>query len=338
MKEFKILIILAVFTGALYLGVETYAHKVFYPAVAPADFSFQDLHADADTPAAVSSQRQEVLALISSADAQAGGDSVQMHCIACHTVKSAGLEMMTDEQLIAANGLLPPDLSNISSLYDEVFLMEFIKDPSGASFIASHTQHQREKLAAAKAKAPEKSTELIDNHVRAVDGFNNRVHGFFNKMPGYSWMEDQEIANMLAYFRTVAKPLSEISGRDTTINACARCHSIDYDNVSLKASMDALEGYLGVRPPDLSTMILSHGESYLNTFINDPQKHHLGTAMPRVGLNEPAQEKVVAYLQNVGDPNIEQRNRLGLWFIGYFILLTVLAYLWKKSEFKEIGK
>lgn len=338
MKELKILGVLVLFTAVLYWGVETYAHKVFYPAVAPADFSFGDLHADAGTPSAVSQERSRILALIERADTSAGKAAVEMHCVACHTVSSEGLRMMSDEQLIAANGLLPPDLSNISSLYDEVFLMEFIKDPAGASFITLHSAHQREKLAEAKGKNPDNSNTLIENHLRGIDGFNNRVQGFFNKMPGYAWMGEEEIANMLAYFRTITTPLNQISGRDATINACARCHSVDYDNVNLEADMDALERYLGIRPPDLSTMIHSKGEGYLTTFINDPQKHHLGTAMPRVGLNEPAQEKVVTYLKNAGDPNIEERNRLGVWFLGYFILLTILAYLWKKSEFKEIGK
>jgi ubiquinol-cytochrome c reductase cytochrome c1 subunit len=338
MKELKILIVLGVFTAALYLGVETYAHKVFHPPVAPADFTFPDLHSEATASGEVEQARNEILSLIENADAQAGRAAVEMHCAACHTVKSAGIEMMSDEQLISANGLLPPDLSNASSLYDEVFLMNFIKDPANASFIASHTLHQREELAAAKAAEPARSDELIDNHVRTVDGFNNRVHGFFNKMPGYAWLGDEEIANILAFLRTTATPLSQITPRDATINACARCHSIDYDGVELAADMDALEAYLGVRPPDLSTMILSHKEKYLTTFINDPQKHLLGTAMPRVGLNEPAQEKVIAYLEEVGDPNIENRNTLGVWFIGYFILLTILAYLWKKREFKEIGK
>ncbi len=338
MKELKILAILAAFTAVLYWGVETYAHKVFYPPVAPADFTFADLHPEAQTASEVDRERREVLAMIEQGDPAAGRIAVETNCAACHTISADGIEMMSDEQLIAANGLLPPDLSNISSLYDEVFLMAFLKDPAEASFITSHTMHQREALAEAKAKSPEDSERLINDHVRTVDGFNNRVAGFFNKMPGYAWLGDEELANMLAYFRTIAKPINEITPREITMNACARCHSVDYDNMALKADMDALEDYLGVRPPDLSTMILSHGGGYLTTFINDPQKHLLGTAMPRVGLNEAAQDRVVAYLEEVGDPNIEERNRLGIWFVGYFLLLTVLAYLWKKSEFKEIGK
>lgn len=48
-------------------------------------------------------------------------------------------------------------------------------------------------------------------------------------------------------------------------------------------------------------IIESRGEQYLHDFINNTQKLLPGTAMPRVGLTEDAQVKVVSYLEKVGD-------------------------------------
>lgn len=337
MKELKILAVLVFFTGVMYWGIEPYAHHVFHPEVKPADYSFSDLHPNAASANEVANERARINQMIASGDADAGRMAVETNCAACHTVKAAGIAMMDDAMLISANGLLPPDLSNAATLYDEVFLMEFIKNPANAAFITSHTLHQKEHLAEAKAAGGD-SEKLNNSFLKGVEGFNTKVQSTFTKMPGYEWLGEQEIANILAFLRTTAKPVSEISGKEITINACARCHSVDYDKVPVQGDLENITNYLGATPPDLSTMILSKKAPYLHTFINDPQKHLLGTGMPRVGLTEAAQVKVVDYLDKVGDPKKEERNSLGLWFVLYFIVLAVLAYAWKHNEFKEIGK
>jgi len=58
--------------------------------------------------------------------------------------------------------------------------------------------------------------------------------------------------------------------------------------------------------------------------------------MPRVGLTEAATEKVIKHLEKVGDRKKEKRERLGVWVLLYFVILSVLAYLWKKEIWKEV--
>lgn len=337
MRELKILAVLVLFTGAMYWGIEPYAHSVFHPAVKPADFTFADLYEDAKSTTEVEAKRAETKALISKASAAAGKEHFMANCAACHTLHSDGIEMMDSASLIDANGLLPPDLSNATALYDEVFLMEFIKNPGKAGFTASHTMHQKEILADAKIEGGD-SEKLNVSYQKALTGFNNKIAESFTKMPAYEWLGDQGIAEIIAYLRTQAKSIDQLTDKEVTINACTRCHSVMYDKVAVDGDLKNITAYLGATPPDLSTMINSKGAGYLHTFINDPQKHLLGTGMPRVGLTEAAQAKVVTYLEKVGDPKKEERNNLGMWFIIYFVIISILAYAWKKNEFEEIGK
>ncbi len=118
---------------------------------------------------------------------------------------------------------------------------------------------------------------------------------------------------------------------------CGRCHGVKYDKVVAKADISTLKPYLGSIPPDLSQMIKSQGEEYLHKFINDPQKILLGTGMPRVGLTEETEAKVINYLDVVGDPKKEDRGELGKYFILFALVLAFFAYAWKKNEFANAG-
>ncbi len=145
----------------------------------------------------------------------------------------------------------------------------------------------------------------------------------------------EDAGHIVAYLDSIAK--KDLSAKEITQEACVRCHSIKYDGVQRVAATDArIKEYMGSVPPDLSQMIKSKGEHYLNNFINDPQKLLPGTAMPRVGLTKESQTKVIEYLEKVGDPKKDERNSLALWILGYFVILTVITYLWKVSKFKEV--
>ena len=128
--------------------------------------------------------------------------------------------------------------------------------------------------------------------------------GAVHPMPNYDWMQPQEIADMVAYLQSIAP--KEMTNKEVFKDACQRCHGIKYGDMQ-KGTMaaftpdDTIKKYMGKLPPDLSQYIRSRGESYLHTFINDPQKHLEGTAMPRVGLTQEAEDQVVTYMQEVGD-------------------------------------
>ena len=103
-----------------------------------------------------------------------------------------------------------------------------------------------------------------------------------------------------------------------------------------KTDKKALEAYMGTIPPDLSIIVRARSNEYLSTFINNPQKQLAGTSMPRVGLNEKAQNQVINYMEKVGDRKKAEREDLGYKLIGYMVLFTLLAYAWKVKIWKEV--
>ena len=86
----------------------------------------------------------------------------------------------------------------------------------------------------------------------------------------------------------------------------------------------------------MSIIIRAKGHDYLETFINNPQKQLKGTAMPRVGLTKDSQEQVIKYLEDIGDSKKSEREELGKKVIGFMIIFTILAYLWKVKIWREV--
>ncbi len=238
-------------------------------------------------------------------NAEAGAALVQANCIACHSIEKAGFPPLMDDATSAASyGVVPPDLSTSGKLYNADFLAAFIKDP---------------------AKAAKVSHKFQD--------------GAVHPMPGYGWMQPQEIADMVAYLQSIAP--KEMTNKEVFTDACQRCHGIKYGDMQ-KGTMGAktpnenIKAYMGKLPPDLSQYIRSRGESYLHTFINDPQKHLEGTAMPRVGLTQEAENQVVTYMQEVGDSKKAERDALGPKFLIYLVIFAIFAWLWKSSKWREV--
>jgi ubiquinol-cytochrome c reductase cytochrome c1 subunit len=58
--------------------------------------------------------------------------------------------------------------------------------------------------------------------------------------------------------------------------------------------------------------------------------------MPRVGLSKEGYEKVNEYLREIGDPSKPARDALGPWVLGFFLIFTILAYLWKSSKWRDL--
>jgi len=238
-------------------------------------------------------------------NASAGEALVTANCTACHSIEAKGFpQIMDNASSGAAYGVTPPDLGSAGRLYNADYLAAFIKDPAKASKVS----HKFE------------------------DG---RAH----PMPGYSWMQPQEIADMVAYLQSIAP--KEMSNKEVFVDACQRCHAIKYADMQ-KGTMAAftpdadIKAYMGKLPPDLSQYIKSRGHSYLTTFINDPQKHLEGTAMPRVGLTEESQNQVITYLEEVGDTSKAKREELGPLFLIYTVIFAIFAFLWKASKWRDV--
>ncbi|NLC27373.1 MAG: cytochrome c1, partial [Campylobacteraceae bacterium] len=80
MKELKILGLVVAITAVLYWGIEPFAHSQMHPKVAPADYNFEDLEKNTKV-----------------GDASRGAETFMMAgCIACHGLKSQGMDSPMD--------------------------------------------------------------------------------------------------------------------------------------------------------------------------------------------------------------------------------------------------
>lgn len=326
MKELKILIIIVFLTGITYWGVEPYAHSVMHPKVAPADFNYSQEDIDLAKTQLMKAKKaneskedikaltenldgyvtfwKEVNAIdLSKGDVNKGKELFANACAACHGAKIVGISApMDDASASASFGVVPPDLSTAGHIYEGRFLAALIKNPAMA---------------------------LKLNHKF------NAERPF--PMPDYVGMEgdaNSEIADIVAYLQSIAP--KKLSDKEVAKSACVRCHSIKYAGIKATSNLADLHKYLGSTPPDLSIVIRSEGPKFLEEFINDTQKILPGTAMPRVGLTHKATEQVISYLSSVGDSKKAQREQTGLYVMIYFVIMSILAILWKRKIWSKL--
>ena len=343
MKELKILALLIGLTSLTYFGIEPYAHHVMHPELEGPDFKYQDL-----------------TEISGAGDVARGRDLTAMNCTYCHSIASDNVpKPVTKEDLMQKYGhnlasqlenklelerisnrylsemytaAVPLDLSNVGNIFDEKFLKHFIKDPANAAFESTYNLHKTNKMyrdmGHSKSKVQkDKITSTTQNDIESFKAKNKIA------MPAQSHLSDQDLNDIVAYLKSVS---TEVSPKEALKLACGRCHGVGYDGVQATTPDNILDKYLGMVPPDLSMMIRSKGEHYLTVFLNDPQKVLIGSSMPRVGIDEKTQAKIVHYLESVGDAKKEEREALGPWVILYMTIFSILAYIFKRKVFKEV--
>ncbi|SFP02120.1 c-type cytochrome [Hydrogenimonas thermophila] len=208
-------------------------------------------------------------------------------CIGCHSVKSTGLSAtMKPTEAAELLGANPPDLSNVGSIFDSHFLAAFIKNPAHALKV--------EHKFTGKKKYPYPMVPF-----RSINGDL-----------------DQEVADIVAYLKYIAKKPENITPKMAFETACGRCHSLRTFNwtqigkkpkfnkrsrelsFELKVAeyQEYLAEYLSKLPPDLSEIAQKRQKEYLKQLIKDPQSKIPGTAMPRVGVTEEMINKIIQYL------------------------------------------
>lgn len=320
MRELKIFGVVAFFTLLTYVGIEPYAHGQLHKHVDGNNFVY-DGKADI---AAASKDKKEVktafwadVANISKlkGDVTAGEGTYAM-CMGCHMDGAANM-----------GGVIPPVLDHAGSIYDKDYLIALIKDPA----MASNVDHK-----------------YADTMAHPMGSIKAMV------------TEPQDIANVVAYM--LAKKAGEVTPEEAYVEACGRCHANRYGkltqigfvpktktNIKTGQDIDALKfkqkvaeeqalvtDYMGKLPPDLSMIIRARGAHFLETLVENPQTQLAGTAMPRVGLTKDGYAKIVTYLEKTGDPSLAARHAMGPWVIGFFVIFTLLAYLWKRSLWREL--
>ena len=299
MKELKVLAVVVFFTLITYWGVEPFAHSQMHKHVEGKDFKYEDLK-----PAP-------------KGNAEAGKAKIAA-CAGCHGIKAAGMKATMDAMAsAAAYGVNPPDLSNVGAIYDTKFLVDLMQNPTHATKVKKF------------AMPPSASSA-------------------------------QDAADIAAYLKSIAP--KEITPKEAFEAACGRCHAMRYakwtqigtipkTKPNIKTGQDIellkfkekvaeyqdhLAKYMGKLPPDLSIIIRARSEHFLETFVEDPQSQLPGTAMPRVGLTKEGYEKVKEYLEEIGDPSKPKRAATGPWVLGFFVIFSILAYGWYKSQWKGL--
>ncbi|HEG8346685.1 TPA: cytochrome c1 [Campylobacter coli] len=373
MRELKIFLVVVVFTALVYWGVEPYAHSVMKPHVAPANFDYaaedtayakgiiaekeialEDAKKSNDAKRIESAQKdldkakenlakvEELWADVAKIDftkgnAAKGKEFFNNNCFACHGVKEDDIAAnITDSSL----GVIPPDLSSAGVIFDEKFLAALIMNPALALKV-DHKFGDAFIMTAYNSETSGDSEELVNANIADVIAYLKEVGLKFEAKENatikqeaelkYSKIEDANEKSAL-----VEKEIAFAKDRSTFIEACGRCHDIKYDNFFTPSNHNDLANYLGSVPPDLSMMIRSRGEQYLHDFINNTQKLLPGTAMPRVGLTEDAQVKVVSYLEKVGDSKKEERESTGIYIMIFFVILSIFAIGWKRSAWSKL--
>jgi len=320
-KELFILAVVTVFTLLTYWLVEPFAHSQMHKHYESEGFAYKDLPA-----------------LTKKGDATRGKDLVMGAgaCVGCHGIKAEGMPAPMDPVTAAQSyGVNPPDLSNAGAVFDAKFLAALIKNPAHAL--------------------------MVEHKFDANKGQMHPMTQFY----GAGGDIDQEVADMVAYLQSIAPKAEELTPAMAFETACGRCHAVHYpyvvdgeahpawtqigekpsfkhkqDELAFETKVldyqDALKKYMGTLPPDLSMYIRSRGEHYIKTFIENPQNYLKGTAMPRVGVNAEAAEKVIEHLENVGDSKRHERASVGANVMIFIFIFAIFAILWKKEVWKEL--
>jgi len=320
-KELKILGIVAAFTLLLYWGVEPFAHSQMHKHVEGHGLVYDGTadieEASKDKKEAKKKFWAEVKEVAKLKGDATAGEATYGMCAGCHMDGAANM-----------GGVTPPSLDHAGAIYDKKFLIALIKDPA----MATNVDH----------KYP--------------NGTMSHPMGSISAMVS----APQDIANVVAYLQK--EKAGHVTAKEAYTEACGRCHANRYGKLTqlgekpktksnIKTGLDvdamkftqkvaeeqgALAEYLGKLPPDLSIMYRARSEHFLHTFIENPQSTLAGTAMPRTGLNEEGMEKVMEYLAETGDPSAPARAIAGPWVLGFFVIFTILAYLWKQSQWREL--
>ena len=248
-------------------------------------------------------------------------------CIGCHSITNEGVAAPMDAVTSAQSyGVNPPDLSNAGVIYDAKFLSDLIKNPA-------HALKVEHKYDAAKGQM---------HPMAAFAGMGGDI--------------DQEVADIVAYFQSIAISAEELTPAIAFENACGRCHAVKYEkwtqigtkprfkhkkdelafDIKVLEYQDSLKAYMGKLPPDLSMYYMSRNTHFLETLIENPQSQLAGTAMPRVGVTKHAAEMVIEHMADAGDTKRHERESISVNVMIYIVIFAICALLWKKQVWKEL--
>ena len=260
-------------------------------------------------------------------------------CVGCHAISVAGLEApMSAVESSQAYGVNPPDLSTSGKIYDAKFLAAVIKNPVMAQKL-DHVFGDEKVYPMPEfyGAGGDINVELADMvaYLKSIalsdDDIVNLHVEKFAQTKGFNEADKKKFFENLN-----GDDKAMIINRKIFFDACVRCHDMKYDEIYTDGDKESVKAYLGSTPPDLSMYIRSRSKEYLHNFINDTQKMLPATTMPRVGLTEDTQIKVVEYMEKVGDSKKDERQRVTIYIMIYFVILAIFAGLWKSKIWKKL--
>ena len=327
MRELKILSLVVFFSLLTYYLVEPYAHHEMHKKVdangveikiqshgfsydGTDDIKEAERKGDEALVAKKKAFWSEVKTIASLKGDAVAGEAGYGMCVGCHN--GANINM---------GGVIPPNLDHAGAIYDKNYLIALIKDPA----MASNVDHK-----------------YADTMMHPMGSIKSMLS------------ENQQIADVVAYL--LKHKAEEVTPKEAFDEACVRCHAMRYTNltqlgqtpkfkekkealayeIKVLEEQDLVKAYMGKLPPDLSMIIRARSEHFMETFIENPQTQLAGTSMPRVGLNHEGYEKVKAYLTEAGDPSKKAREALAPWVLLFFVIFTILAFFWKKSQWRDL--
>ena len=308
----------------LILGVVVFFSLLTYYLVEPFAHGVMHKHVESE-----GFEYKDLPAITKTGDEKRGADLVMgaAACVGCHAIESIGMKAPLDPVRAAKiYGIMPPDLSNSGVVYNEKFLADLIKNPAHAL--------------------------NVEHNYNKKTGQTHPMTKFY----GAGGDKDQEIADMVAYLKSIAVKQEDLTPAMAYEDACGRCHAVYYDkwtqigtrpnfkykkdeyafNVSVIEYEDSIKTYMGKLPPDLSMYIRSRGEHFISTFMENPQSHMKGTSMPRVGVSAESADKVIEYLKDAGDTKRHEREAIAKNVMIYIVIFAIFAFLWKKQVWRNL--
>ncbi len=354
MKEIKILAIIVIIVGVLYWGVEPLAHKTFHPEVAKADFAFNDLQ-DIDLSKGDAARGKEYVETncvachtVNSVGIAGGEMTMYFRDNKEATIFTPDLSVagaIYDEKFLANLILDPANALHLTHKFpngdfpmtqyfgmtddtkQEVSdIVAYLKSIGSISLKKQVLESQE---FAAKKEAIEKaghSSEQTQSQIATLEENLTNKAVFLNACSRCHTMKYDNVASRTspesldAYLGSPAPDLSMM------IRAKGK-HYLEHfindpQNVSFKSVQDAIIQKEGSLPANDKKSPWQDDRDYSN-LAKELGVMPVGLSMPRVGLTEEAQERVVAYLESVGDAKKEQRESLGIYIMIFFGVMSI---------------
>ena len=367
MKEIKILAIIVVIVGVLYWGVEPLAHSIFHPEVAKADFEFKDLQdidvSKGDAERGKTLVETNCVSCHSLKDVGIEGGNMAMYfrdnkeaTVFTPDLSTAGA--IYNEKFLAnlildpvntlhlahkfPNGDFPmvQYFGNVDVNQEVADMVAYLKS-IGA--IALKKQVLESEEFATKKEAIEKADVSNEQKQKQIATLEEKLTDkavFLNACSRCHTIKYDKVAShttpesLNVYLGSTAPDLSMVI-RSKGV------HYLEYfindpQKVSYKAIQEAIIQKEGALPTNNDKKSDWQDEHDYSNLAKELGVMPVGLSMPRVGLTQEVQERVIAYLESIGDAKKAEREHLGVYLMIFFAVMSVLAYLWKRRIWSQV--